>query len=185
MPPRNKRTSGAAEHAYRPGPWGYGSSEHHGTSSGHTRPGAWNGMVAFANIGLPGAAVSGSQWTKKHRARLIKLVTDLFHESQHCDGRRHELNGILLNEVGNMSDLCDENCKKKFDEMMTAAFDSATRTKPGSRRKTRRARKTKPGDPGKPRTRRAKKTKPGDPGKSSQGAGEPGKRRRSSHIFIS
>ena len=124
------RTSGAAEHAHRPGQWGYGSSEHHGTSSGHTRPGAWNGTVAFANIGLPGAAISGSQWAKKHRARLIKLVTELFHESQHCDGKRHELNGILLNEVGNMSDLCDENCKKKFNEMMTAAFESATRTKP-------------------------------------------------------
>ena len=130
MPPRKKRGRGAAEHAYLPGQWGYGVSDHRGTSTGHTRPGAWDGLLAFANIGLPGAAVSGSQWTKKHRPRLDKLVTDLFHESQHCDGKRHELNGILLNEVGNLSDLLDKNCKKKFDDMMTAAFERATGTKP-------------------------------------------------------
>ena len=51
---------------------------------------AWNGCVAFSNIGLSGDAIR-KNW-KKHRARLVKLVVELL--------KAKPLLGVLLNEVG-------------------------------------------------------------------------------------
>ena len=67
--------SGAVEHART------GASEHD----------AWNGALAFSNIGLSGEAVRGNRW-HKHRERLFKLVVELL--------TAKPLLGVLLNEVG-------------------------------------------------------------------------------------
>ena len=59
--------------------------------SGASEHAAWNGALAFANIGLSGKAVSGNRW-RIHRARLLKLVVELL--------TAKPLLGVLLNEVG-------------------------------------------------------------------------------------
>ena len=119
--------SGATEHA---GGRGFGGlSEHSGTSSGGVRQNAWEGTLAFSNIGLAGAAVRGKQWSNNHRPRLTRLVTELF-EASAGHGRHHELLGILLNEVGNMSYLLDDKCRDTFGDMMSDAFLSAAGIEP-------------------------------------------------------
>ena len=97
--------SGAIEHARS------GASEH----------AFWNGALAFSNIGLSGKAVSGSKWSK-HRERLVKLVVDLL--------TTKPLLGVLLNEVGNLTDKLDPNDRRKFTEMLTEAFRAAGYNKP-------------------------------------------------------
>ena len=94
--------SGAAEHTARGtqsvafgGRGSYGMSDHPGTSSGSLRRGAWEGTLAFSNIGLAGEAVRGKNWSKKHRPRLTRLVTELF-QANDSQGRRLELLGILF-----------------------------------------------------------------------------------------
>ena len=116
--------SGATEHDRRRGLGdrvSYGVSEHSGTSSGGVRQNAWEGTLAFSNIGLAGAAVRGNQWSNKHRPRLVRLVNELF-EANAGHGRHHKLLGILLNEVGNLSDLLDDECRNTFGDMMSEAF---------------------------------------------------------------
>ena len=95
--------SGATEHAGGRGVnasrVAYGMSKHPGTSSGRIRQNAWEGTLAFSNIGLPAAGIRGKQWSNKHGPRLTRLVTELF-EASASHGRPHDLLGILLNEVG-------------------------------------------------------------------------------------
>ena len=43
------------------------------------KEGAWEGCVAFANLGLPGNAVRGAQWNK-HNIFLQKFVADIVAE---------------------------------------------------------------------------------------------------------
>ena len=119
--------SGAAEHAAFGGRGSCGMSEHPGTSSGRIRQDAWEGCLAFSNIGLAGDAVRGKNWSRKHGPRVFKLVTELF---KACQGRRHEVLGVLLNEVGNMSDLLDPTCKDKFEDTITEAFFTAATAEP-------------------------------------------------------
>jgi hypothetical protein len=85
--------------------------------------------LAFSNIGLPAAGIRGKQWSNKHGPRLTRLVTELF-EASAGHGRHHELLGILLNEVGNLSDLLDDKCRDTFGNMMTNAFFSAAEIEP-------------------------------------------------------
>ena len=131
MASRSKRPNGAAEHVASnahpialAGRGSCGVSEHPGTTSGRVRQDAWEGTLAFSNIG-----VRGQQWSKKHRPRRYRLVTELF-EASAAHGRRHELLGVLLNDAGNMSDLLDSDCKDKFGDMMSDAFISAAGCEP-------------------------------------------------------
>ena len=121
--------SGAAEHAAFGGRGSCGVSDHTGTLSGRIRQDAWEGTLAFSNTGLAAEAVRGKHWSGKHRSRLTRLVTELF-EACAGQGRRNELLGVLLNEVGNMSDLFDDDCRDKFKDMMTDAFLSAAMIEP-------------------------------------------------------
>ena len=45
------------------------------------REGAWEGALAFANLGFPGQAFRGSRWPK-HKAWLRKFVVDIVSEVQ-------------------------------------------------------------------------------------------------------
>ena len=126
MAPRVARNSHSLALASRAS---HGVSEHPGTTSGRVRHGSWEGTLAFSNIGLPGIAVGGRHWLRKHRPRLLRLVSELF-EASAGHGRPHELQGILLNEVGNMSDLLNDECKDKFGDMMSTAFIEATGSEP-------------------------------------------------------
>ena len=92
--------SGAVEHART------GASEHD----------AWNGCLAFSNIGLSGEAIRGSRW-QKHRKRVFNIVVKLLTTKR--------LLGVLLNEVGNLSDLLDPKSKEKFTNMILHAFQEA------------------------------------------------------------
>ena len=66
------------------------------------REGAWEGALAFANLGLPGGAVRGSRWPE-HKTWLKSFVADVFSEVQRSVFDR-KLLGMLLCEVGNLSD---------------------------------------------------------------------------------
>ena len=117
--------SGATEHAGGRSV----NAEHFGTSSGKGRQNAWEGTLAFSNIGLPATGIRGRHWSNKHGPRLTRLVTELFEANAH-DERPHQLLGILLNEVGNLSDLLDGECRDKFGDMMTNSFFSAAENEP-------------------------------------------------------
>ena len=46
------------------------------------REGAWDGCLAFANLGLPGNAIRGAQWDSKHKTFLQKFIADIVAEVQ-------------------------------------------------------------------------------------------------------
>ena len=62
----------------------------------HTVEWEWRGSFAFANIGMAGSAFTGKEWYEKHNPALKELFTGLLNQ---------QAQGLLLNEVGNMSDL--------------------------------------------------------------------------------
>ena len=97
------RPSGASEHAV----------EHE-----------WRGALAYSNIGLPGESFTGESWSKKkgHKKKLLDLFTDLL---------REPVLGLLLCEVGNMSDLLTKKGKARLKDVLLAAFDEAGATEHG------------------------------------------------------
>ena len=80
-----------------------------GRSSGaaeHTVVNEWRAALAYSNIGLAGNAFTSKKWYTKHRGVFLELFTKLL---------RTPVLGLLLNEVGNMSDLPTEakrSCKR-------------------------------------------------------------------------
>ena len=73
----------------------------------------WQVAVAFSNIGLPGEAIDSDNWGRKHRPRLKRLLKQLLDE---------EVVGILLCEVGNMSDLVTTAGKALFEDLIREVF---------------------------------------------------------------
>ena len=96
-----------------------------GRSSGaaeHTVVNEWRGVLAYSNIGLAGNAFTSKNWYTKHRGVLLELFTELL---------RTPVLGLLLNEVGNMSDLPTEEGKEKLQEVLMNAFKQAGATDHG------------------------------------------------------
>ena len=52
-----------------------------GAADEGVREGAWEGCLAFANLGLPGSAIRGARWAR-HKTFLQKLVADIVSEVQ-------------------------------------------------------------------------------------------------------
>jgi hypothetical protein len=84
----------------------------------HTSSSAWGGALAFANIGLPGDAFTGSKWAKTHRPGLLTEFIELLQYSS-------DVVGLCLNEVGNLDDLLSEEAKKIFEGLIQEAFETA------------------------------------------------------------
>ena len=96
-----------------------------GRSSGaaeHTVVNEWRAALAYSNIGLAGNAFTSKKWYTKHRGVLLELFTKLL---------RTPVLGLLLNEVGNMSDLLTEEGKEKLQEVLMNAFKQAGATEHG------------------------------------------------------
>ena len=74
--------------------------------------------LAFANIGLARSAVVGTNWTKTHRPTLLRQFVDLLRSEKRPAG-------LLLNEVGNLSDLLQDDERNKFSDLLIEAFHSA------------------------------------------------------------
>ena len=53
-----------------------------GAADEGVREGAWEGCLAFANLGPPGNAIRGAQWDSKHNTFLQKFVVDIVSEVQ-------------------------------------------------------------------------------------------------------
>ena len=78
----------------------------------------FEGVLAFSNLGLPGSAITGGHG-RNHETRLNRLMSELF-EAATVRGRT--LVGILLNEVGNMSELVSKEGRRNFDGMLRNSF---------------------------------------------------------------
>ena len=91
----------------------------------HASKTEWRGPIAFANIGLAGAAVRGSKWIEKHRPRLLTQFTELLQY------QALKVVGLCLIEVGNLSDLLGQEDRLLFDEVIQAAFEQAGATEHG------------------------------------------------------
>ena len=89
-----------------------------GGATEHASSGLFEGVLAFSNLGLPGKAFTGQKWPK-HEGRLLVLVQDLFHQAT---DRGRALLGVLLNEVGNLSDLVDDRGRENMDCMLQTGF---------------------------------------------------------------
>ena len=97
-----------------------------GGATEHAGSGLFEGVLAFSNLGLPGKAFTGQKWSK-HEGRLLVLVQDLFHQAT---DRGRALLGVLLNEVGNLSDLVDDKGRENMDCMLqTGLYDLARRSR--------------------------------------------------------
>ena len=95
-----------------------------GTVDQGVREGAWEGALAFANLGLPGTAVRGSRWPE-HKTWLQSFVADVVSEVQR-DVFDRKLLALLLCEVGNLSDRIVGESRKKFCAViMDAIFKAA------------------------------------------------------------
>ena len=90
-------------------------------SSGAAEHTEWRAALAYSNIGLPGKAFTKKHW-RKHEKGLLKLFTDLLKE---------KVLGLLVNEVGNMSDLVTVDGKTRQEEVLKAAFKKAGATEHG------------------------------------------------------
>ena len=84
----------------------------------HLRWSVFEGVLAFSNLGLPGAAVTSSKWPK-HSMRLRTLVSSLFTGAAE---RGRTLTGILFNEVGNLSDPVGFVGRQKLHDVLKEAF---------------------------------------------------------------
>ena len=97
-----------------------------GGATEHAGSGPFEGVLAFSNLGLPGNAFTGKGWYK-HEGRLIVLVQELFDQATE---RGRALLGVLLNEVGNLSDLVDDEGRKHMNVMLQTAFLRSCEEKP-------------------------------------------------------
>ena len=90
----------------------------------HTSTSEWRAALAYSNLGLAGAAFTGKDWKKKHTNALLQLFTELMLSEQ-------RVLGLLLCEVGNMSDLLAAEGKKRLEEVIATAFENAGATEHG------------------------------------------------------
>jgi len=87
-------------------------------------PAEWQCALAFADIGLPGSAVSGSHWSNKHRPALLRQFTRLLQTERRPAG-------LLLCEVGNLTELLKTEDRQEFDTLFKDAFAAAGATEHG------------------------------------------------------
>ena len=87
------------------------------------REGAWEGALAFANFGLPGSAIRGARWDH-HKNWVQNFVANVVSEVQ-TDISDRKLLGLLLCEVGNLSDPIIGESRRKFcGAIADAIFDA-------------------------------------------------------------
>ena len=99
-----------------------------GAADEGVRERAWEGALAFANLGLPGGAIRGARWPE-HKRWLQRFVVDIFSEVQSNVFDR-KLLGLLLCEVGNLSDRIVGESRKKFCEVIKDAIVDAAHADP-------------------------------------------------------
>ena len=83
--------------------------------SEHNAKNKWTGAFAFSNVGLPGSAFQGNNWQKKHAGNLQEIFSDLLMTNQ-------KPQGILLCEVGNLSDPITPEGRERLEEVLGFAF---------------------------------------------------------------
>ena len=82
------------------------------------------GCVASINIGMTGKAIKGRHW-KSHRSVLLDIFVEALTYS-------NEIIGLLVSEVGAVTDLYDDDDRKRFDSLFEEAFRIAEETKGAS-----------------------------------------------------
>ena len=83
--------------------------------SEHNAKNKCTGAFAFSNIGLAGSAFQGNNWQKKHAGKLQEIFSDLLMTNQ-------KPQGILLCEVGNLSDPITPEGRERLEEVLGFAF---------------------------------------------------------------
>ena len=83
----------------------------------------WHAALASYNVGLAASAVRGSNW-KQYRAKLQGIFTELLSSAA-------PVVALLLCEVGNLDDLCDEECRARVEEVICESFQAAGATEHG------------------------------------------------------
>ena len=110
--------TGASEH---------GASEHAemsaGSSADRFSASEWHAALASYHVGLAASAVRGSNW-KQHRAKLQGICTELLSSEA-------PVVALLLCEVGNLDDLCDEECQARVEDAICESFQAAGATEHG------------------------------------------------------
>ena len=81
----------------------------------HSAKNKWTSAFAFSNVGLPGAAFQGVNWQNKHAGKLRDLFSNLLMTKQ-------KPQGILLCEVGNISDPITPEGRERLEEVLEFAF---------------------------------------------------------------
>ena len=74
------------------------------------------------NVGLPAQAILGGNWSR-HRQKLRKIFMDLM-------GGAEPVVGLLLCEVGNLDDLCDEEAQCRVEDVIAESFAAASKGTP-------------------------------------------------------
>ena len=103
------------------------------SASGNATPGSasnhaistWRMAVDFANLGIAGTMVKSKHWATKHRRRLLAQLVALLQSKKNPAG-------ILLNEIGNLSDLVQGQEREKINDVLKDAFYIAGASKHGS-----------------------------------------------------
>ena len=88
-----------------------GASEHYAKDQ-------WIGAIAFSNLGLPGSAFTGNKWSKVHKPALLELFIQLLVAEERPQG-------LLLCEVGNLSDLITPEGRSRLECVLRLAFQHA------------------------------------------------------------
>ena len=71
---------------------------------------AWHAALASYNVGLGAGAILGGSWSR-HRKILRKIFMDLM-------GGAEPVVGLLLCEVGNLVELCDQEAQRRVEEVI-------------------------------------------------------------------
>ena len=87
--------------------------------SGHAEHTSYmgKGCVVSINVGLKGAAVKGNKWHTHRKTLLDIFVAALIFSS--------DMIGMLVAEVGAVTDPYDENDRNRFDDLFKEAFRTA------------------------------------------------------------
>ena len=83
---------------------------------------AWHAALASYNVGLAAGAILGGNWSR-HRQKLRKIFMDLM-------GGAEPVVGLLLCEVGNLDDLCDEEAQCRVEDVIAESFAAASKGTP-------------------------------------------------------
>ena len=86
--------------------------------SEHNAKNKCTGAFAFSNIGLAGSAFQGNNWQKKHAGNLREIFSALLRTNQ-------KPQGILLCEVGNLSEPITPTGRQRLEEVLGLAFKEA------------------------------------------------------------